>query len=82
MFKSISMSTVRAFLDSNNLDDICTRGKSILTMRAEIEKLYNDAFYALNGFHIFDYFENTDLLDYVVKRYGFNFYNVNDYVCG
>lgn len=82
MFKSISMSTVKSFLDSHNLDDICTRGKSILNMRAEIEKLYNDVFYAINGFHIFDYFENTDLLNYVVDRYGFNFYQVHDYISG
>lgn len=84
MFNVIGKDIVKAFLDAigAELDNICTRGKSILNMRAEIEKLYNDVFYAINGFHIFDYFENTDLLNYVVDRYGFSFYTVNDYVCG
>lgn len=84
MFNVIGKDIVKAFLDAigTELDTICTRGKSILTMRNEIEKNYADAFYALNGFHIFDYFENSDLLDYIVNRYGFNFYTKHDYISG
>ena len=66
------------FLDTKDLSDLLIRRRSIYDIAYDIEKLYDNEYSKQEG--LFDYIDNSELMDYLQKRYNITFYESIDFL--
>lgn len=67
-------------LDKWDFTRFFTNGKSIQTIRDEIENEYDSNFFATYGIYVFDYLDYYDIVEYFKERYNFRFLEYTDWV--
>ena len=68
------------FLDTKDLSSLLIRRRSIYDIAYDIERLYDNEYSKQEG--LFDYIDNSELMDYLQKRYDITFYESIDFLVG